>query len=76
MGELQRFEFRDVFQENTDGTLSIRRPINVNGVALGTDVSFGPGMAIGGIDFFKFKNHPIAAENSNGSLLIRGFFEE
>ena len=73
---MQRYPFLDVFQENPDGTLNTRRPINVSGVGFGSDVKIGPGVAIGGIDFHKFKYRPIAAEDRNGTLIIRGFFQE
>jgi len=73
---LQRYAFLDVFQENPDGTLSPRRLINVSGVTFGPDVTFSAGVAIGGIDFHKYKNRPIAAEDKEGALIIRGFFQE
>ena len=73
---LQRYEFQDVFQENLDGTLSPRRIITISGVTFTPDVTFGPGVVVGGIDFHKFKYQPIAAEEQNGALIIRGFFNQ
>ena len=73
--DLQRYEFQDVFQENLDGTLSTRRPINVSGVGFGAGVTFGPGVVVGGIDFHKFKYRPIAGVEKDGTLIIRGLFQ-
>ncbi len=72
---LQQYPFFDVFNENPDGTLSPKRPINVSGITLAADVSLSPGVEVGGIDFHKFKNFPIAADEQGGILLIRGFYQ-
>lgn len=73
--DLQQYDFLDVFQENPDGTLSTKRTISINGVHFGPEVTFGPGVSVGGVDFHKFKYRPIAGEELNGSLVIRGFFQ-
>lgn len=73
--ELKRYEFQDVFQESSDGSLTTKRPININGVTFGLNVTFGPGVSVGGVDFHKYKYRAIAAEENNGILIIRGFYE-
>lgn len=71
---MNRYRFRDIFQENPDGSLSPRVRINVNGVEFGPGISFGHGVSFGGIDFNQYRNMDIAAEVQNGVLLIRGFY--
>ena len=72
---MNRYKFSDILQENPDGSLSPRVRINVNGVTLGTEVTFRQGVAFGGIDFFEHKNQDTAAEEQNGILIIRGFYK-
>jgi len=73
---LRRYEFPEVFQENTDGTLSARRTVSVSGVTLAPDVQIGPGVLVGGIDFHQVKGRAIAGEEQNGTLIIRGFYQQ
>ena len=72
---MARFNFFDIFQQNSDGSLSPKRKIVVNGVTFGPGVSFGTGVSFGGVDFHNFKNRDIAAEEKDGSLIITGFFK-
>ena len=66
---IKRYRFQDIFQENLDGSLSPRRTINVNGI------TFGPGVAFGGVNFHQYKYLDIAAEEgSDGVLAIKGFY--
>lgn len=71
----RRFPFFEVFQKNPDGSLTPRKVINVNGVTFGNGVAFSPGVNFGGVDFFKFQNYDIAAEDEGGILVIKGFYE-
>jgi len=71
----RRFAFLDVFQRNPDGSLTPRRIINVNGITFGPGVAFGRGVSFGGVDFFNFQNYDIAADEENGVLVIKGFYE-
>ena len=67
---MNRYRFLDIFQENSDGSLSPKRVINVNGI------TFGQGVSFGGIDFHRFKYLDVAGEEQNGTLIIRGFFKQ
>lgn len=71
-----KYSFSDVFQEAADGSLSPLRKISVNGVTLGPGVSVQPGVAIGGVDFSKYKKFPIAGEEDGDLLVIKGYFQE
>ena len=47
----KRYKFLDVFQENSDGSLTPKRSILVNGISFNSSVTFQKGVAFGGIDF-------------------------
>jgi len=73
---MNRYKFLDIFKENPDGSLSPKHVININGVTFGPGVAFTPGVAFGGVDFHRFKYLDIAAEEQNGTLVIKGFFKQ
>ncbi len=71
-----RFGFRDIFQDNYDGSLSPKRDISINGITFGPSVSFQKGVFFGGIDLHLYKYKDIAAHEDNGGVLvIDGFYE-
>jgi len=70
---MAKFRFFEIFLENPDGSLSPVRPIIVNGVRFGRGVSFGPGVSFGGVDFHRYKNLDIVAEQQGEELIIQGF---
>lgn len=72
----KRYKFLDVFQENTDGSLTPKRQIYVNGVTFGSGTTFQKGVAFGGIDFHLYKYFDIAGTEENGILTIVGFFQQ
>jgi len=72
---IERIPFNEVFTENPDGSLTPLREINVSGVNLGTGVSFQRGVTINGVNFSEYKQFDIAAENINGILVIKGYYE-
>ena len=69
-----RYRFSQVFQRNTDGSLTPIKTLHVNGVTFGYGVTFNRGVAFGGIDFFNFENMDIEADEINGVLNIKGFY--
>ncbi|MEI7741135.1 MAG: hypothetical protein WCJ29_01370 [bacterium] len=72
---MTRYRFFSVFKENPDGTLTPLRAINVNGVIVGPGVSFGSGVALGGVNFQEYKNLDIAGEDQGSVLVIKGFYQ-
>jgi len=73
----QRYKFLDIFQENADGSLTPKRQIYVNGVTFGPGgVTFQNGVAFGGVNFHLYKYWDIAAEEQNGVLVIKGFYQQ
>jgi hypothetical protein len=73
---LQRLRFYDVFTKNQDGSLTPKRVVNVNGITFGPGVAFGKGVNLGGVDFFQYEMLDIAAEENNGVLVIKGFYNK
>jgi hypothetical protein len=71
---VKKYNFWEIFSKNHDGTLTPKRIINVNGITFGQGISFSSGVAFGGIDFFQYQNKDIAAEDLNGVLIIKGFY--
>ena len=69
-----RIPFSDVFQESTEGALTPKQAIGVNGVVIGTGVSFQRGIPIGGVDFTPYRESDLAGYNEDGVLFIIGFF--
>ena len=71
---VKRYNFWDIFSKNQDGTLTPKKVINVNGIVFGQGISFSNGVAFGGINFFQYQNQDIAAEELDGVLIIKGFY--
>lgn len=74
---VKRFEFNDIFQELTDGSLELRQSIQVDKVIYSVGEKFQKGVVYGGVDFHLYKNRGIAVEleeNSEGPLKIVGFY--
>jgi hypothetical protein len=72
---VDRYRFDAIFLTNPDGSLSPRRVIRVNNVTIGPGVSFGHGVSFGGVDFTAYRNFDIAAEDTDGVLVIKGFYK-
>jgi hypothetical protein len=71
-----RYRFSDIFRKNLDGSLSPIKTVHVNGVTFGYGITFKEGVAFGGIDFFKFENNDIDAEEVNGIFDVKGFYNQ
>lgn len=74
VNKLQRIPFYKVFTKKPDGSLTPIRVISVNGITIGPGVAFGKGVNFGGVDFFLYEQFDIAAEEVNGTLIIKGFY--
>lgn len=69
-----RYRFAEIFQKNSDGSLTPKKTLHVNGVTFGYGITFNKGVAFGGVDFFNFENKDIEANEINGVLSIKGFY--
>jgi hypothetical protein len=74
--DYRKYKFDEVFKENSDGSLTPVRSIQVHQTVFGPSASFRKGVAFGGINFHLYKNRDIAAEEKNGTLKIVGFFKD
>ncbi len=75
--EYTRYKFDDIFQELPDGSLTPKRPIEINGIMFGPGTFFQKGVVFGGIDFHLYKGRDIAIikqPNSDGPLKFGGFY--
>lgn len=72
---MQRYRFLEIFRENLDGSLTNIKPINVNGATF-NNCTFGAGVSFGGVNFHLYKYLDIAAEERNGILVIKGFYNK
>ncbi len=72
---MNRYSFSDIFQEVPDGSLKTMSRVDVNGKIFDANYAFEPGTLVGGVNFFKYKNLDIAAEDgSDDVLVIKGFY--
>jgi len=71
----ERLNFSDIFQEQSDGSLTPKVKIEVNGVSFGPGITFQKGVAFGGIDFYLFKNRDIAIVKEGDIYKIVGFYK-
>ncbi|MBI5793942.1 hypothetical protein HZA87_02540 [Candidatus Uhrbacteria bacterium] len=72
---MARKKFWEIFKENPNGSLTPLKTISVNGVEFNSQVSFGPGVNFGGVNFHLFKNLDIAVEEKDHALVIKGFYK-
>ncbi len=72
---MKRYSFREVFDILPDGSLTPKLRIKVSGIEFGPGFTFGPGVAFAGVDFHRYKNLDIAAEEHGGVVEIKGFLK-
>ena len=70
------YKFLDIFQENSDGSLTPKRQISVNGIIFGPGATFQKGVAFGGVDFHLYKYWDIRGIEQGGALNITGFIPQ
>jgi hypothetical protein len=76
---LRRIKFGDLFQEQTDGGLSLKSALEVGGVVFSPGTTFQKGVAYGGIDFNLFKYRDVAVDDSttsDGPMKLFGFYQD
>lgn len=73
---VNKYNFWDIFQDNSDGSLSLKQRLNVNGTILEVGSTVRSGTPVGGIDFTIYRNFDVAAEDVDDTLNIKGFFRK
>lgn len=73
---MYRYKFWELFQQNSDGSLSPKFIIRINGITFGPGVSFSQGVSFGGVNLFQFIGLDIAVEkNPDGAFEVKGFYK-
>lgn len=73
----QRLKFLDVFGENQDGALTLKKQIYLNGITFALGTIFPKDTTSGGVDFHLYKYWDIACkQRDDGSLEILGFYQQ
>lgn len=72
---MARKKFWEIFRENPNGSLTPVHTIDVNGVVFTPQVSIGPGLNFGGLDFHYYKNLDIAIDEKEGKWIVQGFYK-
>lgn len=72
---MKRYSFDEIFYSLPDGSITPKKRIKVGGIEFGPGVTFGPGVFFAGVDFHKYKNLDIAADEEGETLEIKGFFK-
>jgi hypothetical protein len=69
-------KFWDVFQQNSNGSISPKKTIKIAGVTLSLGVSFTKGVTFGGIDFFNsnYYGKDLEIEEEGDILVIKGIY--
>jgi len=69
--------FKEIFQENPDGSLTPKQRIKIGGVIIGPNTTLQSGVSVGGVIFHNYKYLDIATEeNGDGILEIKGIYKE
>ncbi len=75
MSMITAIPFFEAFQELSDGSLTPKKAMEINGTVFGPGVTFRKGVAFGGIDFQLFKGRALAVEEQDdGTLKFIGFY--
>jgi len=69
-----RYNFSEIFRENSNGSISPLMRIRVGGVTLGEGIEMSAGVAFGGVDFYQFKGHEIEADQDGEILVIKAIY--
>ncbi len=70
-----RAKFDDLFKRNNDGSFSPVKPVQINGVVMGSDVPFKAGTTFGGVDVGAYEGHDMLIDTVKSVVIIRSFFK-
>jgi hypothetical protein len=69
-----RYNFNEIFKDNSDGSINPIKRIRVGGIILGPEVVIRGGVAFGGVDFYQFKGHEIEADEDGDVLVVKAIY--
>ena len=70
-----RVPYDQVFQSNSNGSVSPRCSVHINGVTMSPGVSFTQGVAFGGLDVVAIRGHDLDIEQQGDVVVIKGYFQ-
>ena len=72
---MYKIAFKELFQENPDGSLSPKKIIKIGNVVFGPGTAFGPGVEFGGVNFFELKGKDLAVKQTDGTVVYHGYYQ-
>jgi len=69
-----RVSFSYVFQQNSDGSYTPRKGVQIGGITMGPGVSFGTGVNFGGFDVAKSVGKDLEIDEQPGLIIIKGVY--
>lgn len=69
-----RTSFDTIFTRNSDGSISPRVGVHINGVSMGPGVAFGRGVSFGGVDLATLQGRDLETEIQGGVYVIKGVY--
>jgi hypothetical protein len=69
-----RVPFSQLFQVNSDGSVSPKAPVHINGVTMGPGVSFGRGVSFGGVELAALQGKDLEVEQRDGVYVLTGVY--
>jgi hypothetical protein len=70
-----RVAFSQVFQVSSDGMVSPKVPVQINGVMMSPGVSFGGGVLFGGVNLAALQGKDLEVEQRpDGTVVISGHY--
>jgi len=69
-----RIPSSEVFKENPNGSLTVKRPIKIGGVQL-NKVTFAGGVKIAGISLIELKGKDLQVDEIDGVFVIKGYYK-
>lgn len=68
--QLVTVKYDQVFTINANHTITPKIPVRIGGVTMGTGVSFGAGVSIGGVNLFDYRGRNLEGYVDNGMFVI------
>ena len=69
-----RVSFWQVFQQAPGGGIAPRVPVQIGGITMSPGVSFGSGVAFGGVDLAAIAGRDLQVQTAGGVVIITGYY--
>jgi len=71
---IERKKFRDIFQENPDGTLTLLFNVKIKETEFPLGTKFDEKTGLGGVNFHQFRYLDVAVQQGENALTVEGFY--